>query len=234
VLAERLRCSVDSIDRALRELADAGAVRVEERWDVAGDGGRLTNDYYLLEHRDEDPGRTDAPPPGRTDAPPPGHTGAAPPSRTGAAPPAAGARPLREREPWEREPGVNETPPSVPPPGGRGDVTLEVIHLPTAQKIAAAWAAAYRDRASQEPTRRAARQLAREAGRLLADGRPLDVVRKAAVLLVADAAGPQLLESRVDRLLMGGGCGRGAPAASPNPVDARILASVRRAAGEAR
>jgi hypothetical protein len=63
-LAERLRCSVDSLDRALRELVDAGAVRVEERWDVAGDGGRLTNDYYLLEHRDEDPGRTDAAPKG--------------------------------------------------------------------------------------------------------------------------------------------------------------------------
>jgi DNA-binding transcriptional MocR family regulator len=45
-LAERLRCSVDSIDRALRELVDAGAVRVEERWDVVGDGGRLTNDYH--------------------------------------------------------------------------------------------------------------------------------------------------------------------------------------------
>jgi hypothetical protein len=59
-LAKRLRCSVDSIDRALRELVDAGAVRVEERWDVDGDGGRLTNDYHLLEHREEDPGRTGA------------------------------------------------------------------------------------------------------------------------------------------------------------------------------
>jgi hypothetical protein len=78
-----------------------------------------------------------------------------------------------------------------------------VIHPPTAQEIAAAWAAAYRDRASQEPTRRAARQLTREAGRLLADGRPFDVVRRAALLLVSDAAGPWLLESRVDRLLMG-------------------------------
>lgn len=102
-LAERLRCSVDSIDRALRELVDAGAVRVEERWDVVGDGGRLTNDYHLLEHRNEDPDRTDA----------------APPGPTGAAPPAAGVRPLREREPGEREPGVNETPPPSPSRGQR-------------------------------------------------------------------------------------------------------------------
>jgi hypothetical protein len=113
-------------------------------------------------------------------------------------------------------------------------MTLEVIHLPTAQEIATAWSAAYRDRASLEPTRRAALQLTREAGRLLADGRPFDVVRRAALLLAADAAGPRLLENRVDRLLMGAGCGRETPGASPNPVDARILASVRRAAGGAR
>jgi hypothetical protein len=43
---------VDSLDRALRELVASGAVRVEERWDVAGDGSRLTNDYYLLEHQE--------------------------------------------------------------------------------------------------------------------------------------------------------------------------------------
>jgi hypothetical protein len=113
-------------------------------------------------------------------------------------------------------------------------VTAEGIHPPTAQEIVAAWAAAYSDRTNQQPTVRAARQLAREAGRLLADGRPFEVVRSAALLLVADAAGPQLLESRVDRLLMGAGCGRGTPGASPNPVDARIFASVRRAAGEVR
>jgi hypothetical protein len=86
-LAERLRCSVDSIDRALRELVGAGAVRIEERWDVDGDGGRLTNDYHLLEHQHQDPGRSSA----------------APPSRMGAAPPAAPVRPQREREPGERE-----------------------------------------------------------------------------------------------------------------------------------
>jgi hypothetical protein len=42
VLAERLRCSVDSLDRALRELVTAGARRVEERWNVDGDGGRTS------------------------------------------------------------------------------------------------------------------------------------------------------------------------------------------------
>lgn len=52
-LAERLRCSVDSIDRALRELVAAGAVRIEERWDADGNGGQLTNDDHLLEHPHE-------------------------------------------------------------------------------------------------------------------------------------------------------------------------------------
>jgi hypothetical protein len=88
------------VDRALRELVDAGAVRIEERWDVDGDGGRLTNDYHLLEHRDEDPGRTGATPPGHTDAAPPrrtdaafpGRMDAAYPGRTGAAAPAARCR----------------------------------------------------------------------------------------------------------------------------------------------
>lgn len=247
-LAERLRCSVDSVDRALRELVGAGAVRIEERWDVDGDGGRLTNDYHLLEHRDEDPGRTDAAPPGRTDAAPPSRTGAAPPSRmdaaspgrtdaayprrTDAAAPAAAVRPQREREPEEREPGVNESPPSVPPRGGRGEVVLSVIHPPAAQDIVTAWTSAYRDRAGHQPTGHASRQLAREARRLLAEGRPVDVLREAALLLVGDAAGPRLLESRVDRLLMGRGGGRIGPEAPLNPVDARILTSVRRAAGE--
>jgi hypothetical protein len=114
-LAERLRCSVDSVDRALRELVDARAVRIEERWDVDGDGGRLTNDHHLLEHRDEDPGRTDAVLPSRTGAAPPGRTDATDLRRTSAAAPAARVRPQREREPEEREPGVNESPPSIPP-----------------------------------------------------------------------------------------------------------------------
>jgi hypothetical protein len=228
-LANRLRCSVDSIDRALRDLVGAGAVRVEERWDVDRDGARLSNDYHLLEHREEDPSRTGAAPPGRTAAAAPGRTPAAAPGRTLAAAPAAHQRPLREREPGEREPGVNETPPCIPPHRGRVVVVIEPTHPPTADDIVAAWATAYRDRTLQEPTSRAARQLAREARRLLAEGRPADVVQDAVLLLVYEAAGPRLLESKVDRLLMGsadGATNRGWP---PNPVDARILTSVLRA-----
>ena len=75
-----------------------------------------------------------------------------------------------------------------------------------------------------EPTERAARQLAREARRLLAEGRPLEVVRRAALLLVDEAVGPRLLESRVDRLLIGRRL-RGSTG-PVNPVDARILSSV--------
>ena len=225
VLAARLRCSVDSLDRAMRELVTAGAVRVEERWNVDGDGGRLTNDYFILEHRDEDPGRTSAAPPGRTCA--------APPSRNGAAVPAAEVRPLREREPEEREPGVNETPPSIPPRGGSGGQVLEVITPTAAQGVVAAWTAAYRDRAGHAPTERAARQLTREARRLLADGRPVGVVQRAALLLVDEAAGARLLESRVDRLLMGASARESERGTAPNPVDARIFASVRRVVGEA-
>ena len=86
---------------ALHKLVDAGALRIEERWDVDGDGGRLTNDYYLLEHRNEDPGRTDAAPPGPhgCGSPRPHRCGSPLAARTrlpppqGAAPPAAGRGP---------------------------------------------------------------------------------------------------------------------------------------------
>jgi hypothetical protein len=190
-LAERLRCSVDSLDRALRELVDAGAVRVEERWDVAGDGGRLTNDYYLLEHRDEDPGRTDAAPPGRTDA--------APPGRTDAAPPAAPMRPLREREPEEREPGVNETPPSIPPPGRSGRFVLDVTTRHKRRDDLASGPHIQADAVGEVPTHAAA-LLPRLAGtRQAPPGRPV-------------------VSSR----------GRRRTTPAVNPVDARILASIRR------
>jgi hypothetical protein len=220
-LAERLRCSVDSIDRALRELVDVGAVRVEERWDVAGDGGRLTNDYHLLEQRAE--GRS------RVDAAAPDRTGAAPLSRRVAAVPAAPLRLQREREPEEREPQVNETPPFIPR-WGRGEVVPGGIHQ-SADDIVRVWAAAYRDRIGHGPTTRAVRQLTREARRLLAEGRPAPVVREAAVLLVVDTVGPRLLECRVDRVLMGhDGRPRAPLTGQLNPIDARIRASVQRAA----
>jgi hypothetical protein len=69
---------------------------------------------------------------------------------------------------------------------------------------ATAWAASYRERSDPEPTRRASRQLAREARRLLADGRPLDVVRRAVLLLVLDAAGPRLLSGAAVGCIAGG------------------------------
>jgi len=56
---------VDSLDRAMRELFQAGAVHVEERWDISGAGGQLTNDYHLLERPEDDPSRTAAAPSGR-------------------------------------------------------------------------------------------------------------------------------------------------------------------------
>jgi hypothetical protein len=111
-------------------------------------------------------------------------------------------------------------------------VVAELIQPPKADEIVAAWGSAYRDRAGQEPTSRAVRQLAREASRLLAERRPVAVVRDAALLLVREAAGPRLLEGRVDRLLMDPGAWTGGRGSSLNPVDARILNSVRRAVGE--
>ena len=49
-------------DREGRGFRGRRALSERVRWDVAGDGGRLTNDYFLLEHRDGDPHRIDAPP----------------------------------------------------------------------------------------------------------------------------------------------------------------------------
>ncbi len=212
-LAERLRCSVDSVDRALRDLVDAGAVRVVERWDGDGDGGQLTNDYHLLEHRD------------------PGRTGAAPPAAPVRLPPAAPVRPRREREPEEREPGVNETPLPSPRAGGRVEVVMAVEAPACADDVVAAWATEYQARTGQRPTARATRQLGREAGRLLAEGRSPDIVTPAALLLVRDGLGPRLLEGRVDRLLVGSNGEPTAARASSNPIDARIRSSLLRAQG---
>jgi hypothetical protein len=65
-LARRIRCSVDSIDRAIRELRAAGVLEANHRFD----DGRQTSNGYLL--RMSAPvlgeGRTTAAPEGRTDA----------------------------------------------------------------------------------------------------------------------------------------------------------------------
>src|SRR5271154_4034073 len=44
-LAERLGCSPNSLDRALAELVEVGALVVESRY--REDGGRTSNDYWL-------------------------------------------------------------------------------------------------------------------------------------------------------------------------------------------
>jgi hypothetical protein len=123
--------------------------------------------------------------------------------------------------------------PRAEPPRRRTSGSLTGRDERTTEDVVTAWTSAYRDRVGHEPTGRAARKLAREARRLLAEGRPVEVLREAALLLVDDAAGPRLLESRVDRLLMGPGGRKADPRRPLNPVDARILASVRRAAGDA-
>lgn len=55
-LAERLRCSVDSVDRAVRELVQVGAMIVTPR--RALDGDQLTNDYRLADGQSLRPRRT--------------------------------------------------------------------------------------------------------------------------------------------------------------------------------
>jgi hypothetical protein len=77
-LAERITCSVDTLDRAVRELVDGGVLEVTARYDDAGD--RTSNGYLV---------RRLAPAPvpvgSRTPAATGSRTGAATGSRTGAA-----------------------------------------------------------------------------------------------------------------------------------------------------
>lgn len=85
-LAKLCGCSVDSVDRRIRELVDGGWLVVEPRKD---DGGQRSNHYRVLRV----PSRTSAAPSSRKDA--------APPSRVGAAQNESHS----EREPTEREGG---------------------------------------------------------------------------------------------------------------------------------
>jgi len=101
LLARRLHRSLDTVDRALKELTAAGILTVEHRTHA---GRTLTNRYHLRTH---DPDGAGAGREGRTAAAPAqattqaaaasiaagGRTGAAPPSRSPAAPRAAAARP---------------------------------------------------------------------------------------------------------------------------------------------
>jgi len=96
LLARRLHRSVDTVDRALKELTAAGILTIEHRTQA---GRTLTNRYHLRTH---DPDGACAQ----------GRTGAAPPSRSPAAPRAAAVRPDPE-VPTETPP-----PPTTPEPSG--------------------------------------------------------------------------------------------------------------------
>jgi hypothetical protein len=98
-LAKDLGCSVDTVDRAVAHLVDAGWVYVERRW--RQDGGQSSNEYVLQAVS----------------------TRAAemrPPRRTNAAPPAAPLRP-QEGEPHEGDP---EKTPQAPQRGEELDLDL--------------------------------------------------------------------------------------------------------------
>jgi len=90
-LSDRLKCSVDSVDRAIRELREVGAVQVRHRKDEAGD--RTSNDYILR---------------------PGGRIPAATPVGISAATVAAPVR--QELEPLEREPTTSVAPLRKPDP----------------------------------------------------------------------------------------------------------------------
>ncbi len=122
LLARRLHRSVDTVDRALKELTAAGILTIEHRTQA---GRTLTNRYHLRTH---DPdgrcveGRTAAAPAQATSQAEAdvvvaaGRTGAAPPSRCFAAPLAAAVRP-DPKVPTETTP----PPTSGEPPGSTAD-----------------------------------------------------------------------------------------------------------------
>jgi hypothetical protein len=67
-LAGQMRCSPDTVDRAIAELVEVDALRVEPRWD--DDGDRTSNRYVLLSERPDlrSGGRMDAQTGGGTSA----------------------------------------------------------------------------------------------------------------------------------------------------------------------
>lgn len=93
-LARRLGCSVDTVDRAVKELIELGALVREHRYEEHDGERRQTSNLWTVA-RVQYPGRTHAAPGEGTDA--------APPSRTGAAP---GTRATSELEPGELEPSA--------------------------------------------------------------------------------------------------------------------------------
>lgn len=105
-LARLLRCSVDSLDRAIKELKDGGYLDARPQYGPDGNG-RVANDYVLLEGRTDAAGgsRTDAATVTSANAEPAdkgGRKAAARGSRTGAA--AIEVRDRTQREPNEELP----------------------------------------------------------------------------------------------------------------------------------
>jgi len=122
LLARRLHRTVDTVDRALKELTAAGILTIEHRTQA---GRTLTNRYHLRTHDPDGAcaqGRTAAALPHAdavvtaADGVPGSRTGAAPPSRSPAAPRAAAVRPDPE------VPTDTPPPPTTPePPGSTAD-----------------------------------------------------------------------------------------------------------------
>jgi len=124
-LAKRLKCSVDSVDRAVRELTEGKILLVEHRYEDGDETHRQTSNTYALVQV-----------PRRTGAAGEGGTTAAPPGRKAAAP---GTRTSIEREPVEeqiermRERAATERVWTV----DRKPVSWD--HAVLAQKVLAAW-----------------------------------------------------------------------------------------------
>jgi hypothetical protein len=65
----------------------------------------------------------------------------------------------------------------VPPSAGRGATAGEVVQIPTAQNLVAAYVNAYRGRAGHDPPSRVKGQLAKEIAQLLQDGIPVEAIQ---------------------------------------------------------
>ena len=106
-LGNRLYCSVDSVDRALKELAGVGAITKRRRVDEAGDP---TSNLYVLHpagNQQTFPMSADVRGGGRNGAPTPGRSGAGTGGRTGA----AQNENHHDRESFEREPSLDGSAP---------------------------------------------------------------------------------------------------------------------------
>jgi len=131
LLARRLHRSVDTVDRALKELTAAGILTIERR---SHDGRNLTNRYHLGTHDPDTAPGCPADGDGRSSAATPGanpqaqDTGSLPGSRTGAATPrrSSAARVAAALRPNPDVPTETPPPPTTPAvalPAAAGPVT---------------------------------------------------------------------------------------------------------------